>query len=217
VLSAFIEILGQFQNDRITLMEARGKVKELFKGQADLLLEFDEFLPIYPSSQQIWYNVADENPKRLPATRHTGCVTHPNASEKVCTIPHGDQSPSKVRSVSKTGVSLLASDPASALTVEKRKGQERLSETGCIRVESSGVATKRRLISISKLQNAVKRCVDGQGKDSWLEPPQSNRKFQRPVQLALASCGDGERNYKRYFIGHRWKRSYFDDSLYAGS
>ena len=189
-------------------MEARGKVKDLFKGQADLLLEFDDFLPLHPSSDKNWQNNFDENVKKNPTGPHprfTTCPAHINNSvEKgsTCTVPQLEQSPPKIRSVSKTGVAVSqTADPASAAIVEKRKWHDRPSDNGSLRVnfDSLGGTNKKRLISISKLQNTVKRCIEGQGKDSWLEPPRSIRKFRGPEHLALTTYTDGELIYQRYY------------------
>ena len=164
-------------------MEARGRVKELFKGQADLLLVFDEFLPVPPSTQKNLYDLADENlEKGSPRIPLTSSTVEKGAA---CVVHHIDHP--KARNFPKNGggSSNIAAD-CGAVASEKRKMYDRSAESNCHR-ESSGAFNKRRLISISKLQNTVKRCIDGQSKDSWLEPPQSIRKFRRPERLSPES------------------------------
>jgi histone deacetylase complex regulatory component SIN3 len=58
-LATFVEILARYQDDAISLTEARSRVKELFKGQMDLLEEFDNFLPMESH--------AEETPTSSPA------------------------------------------------------------------------------------------------------------------------------------------------------
>jgi histone deacetylase complex regulatory component SIN3 len=64
VLSTFVEILARYQDDAIPLIEARSRVKELFKGQADLLEEFDNFLPMESYSEET------QTPSSSPSKSH---------------------------------------------------------------------------------------------------------------------------------------------------
>lgn len=45
VLESFVEILVRSQEDSIAMVEARNQVRELFRGQDDLLQDFNSFIP----------------------------------------------------------------------------------------------------------------------------------------------------------------------------
>mmetsp|Transcript_5254 Transcript_5254/g.18698 ORF Transcript_5254/g.18698 Transcript_5254/m.18698 type:complete len:331 (-) Transcript_5254:40-1032(-) len=46
IMEKFVSILGKFQEDSLSLDEAKKQVKVLFRGHHDLLQDFDDFLPL---------------------------------------------------------------------------------------------------------------------------------------------------------------------------
>jgi hypothetical protein len=189
--------LGKFQNDNITLLEARGRVKELFKGQTDLLLEFYEFLPVPTSSQQGWLEgSADETSNFSTNLSKNSCAAMgSNGLEIISEMATVDPNPGRgnTRYVPKNmgGVEMV---PCAVNHPEKRKNHDRQSEGSFLRANCDFTAAnnKRRLINASKLQNNLKKCNDAQCKETWVDKPlQTFRKFQRPEQLLESSSADG--------------------------
>ena len=69
VYKKFLKLLQNYQEDQKSVKEVHDRVKELFKGHPDLLIEFKQFLPDPPDPTTDAGQAANRSRKQQPASK----------------------------------------------------------------------------------------------------------------------------------------------------